>query len=712
VATHIEDYIEGAHGPLEDVAGVADRYLNRELSWLDFNARVLSLADRPDVPLLERAKFLAIFSTNLDEFFQVRVAGLKDQEAAGLGTVSLEGKSPTEQLAAIRARLEGLLTHQSRIFLHEVVPLLADAGIRLSNWEELDEDDTAHLIDEFEQRIFPVLTPLAVDPGHPFPYISNLSLSLAVMVRDPDSGQRRFARVKVPDLLPRFVVLPDGERFVPLEQVIAARLSSLFPGMEIESHHAFRVTRNADLTLEEEEADDLLSAVEVELRRRRFGRAVRLEVPVGVDEEILTLLLRELDLEDDDVYPTDAPLDLSGLWNVWKLARPDLKDPPWKSVPPLRASNDDEPLDVFARIRAGDVLVHHPYDSFTDSVSAFIRQAATDPQVLAIKQTLYRTSSDSPIVAALLRAQEAGKQVAALVEVKARFDEQANVAWARALEQAGVHVVYGMVGLKTHTKTALVVRQEPEGIRRYCHVGTGNYNEQTARIYEDFGLLTCDPDIGADLTQLFNYLTGYGRQERFRKLLVAPGPLRPTLAALIGREADAGAGGRIVLKMNSLVDSDMIDALYTASNAGVEIDLIVRGICCLRPGVAGLSERIRVRSIVGRYLEHSRVFYFANGDGPGRPAYYIGSADLMPRNLDRRVEAVIPIKDLALQERLQEVLDVNLADDVLSWRLLPDGSWRKVPTVVGVNTHEALQERARSRNKRQEADVVRARAAE
>jgi polyphosphate kinase len=533
-----------------------------------------------------------------------------------------------------------------------------------------------------------------------------------VMVRDPDTGLRRFARVKVPDLLPRFVVLPDGERFVPLEQVIAARLSSLFPGMEIESHHSFRVTRNADLTLEEEEAEDLLAAVEVELRRRRFGRAVRLEVQTGIDEEILTLLLRELDLGEEDVYATDAPLDLSGLWNVWALPRPDLKDPPWKSVPPLRAANDDDPLDVFARIRAGDALVHHPYDSFTDSVAAFIRQAAADPAVLAIKQTLYRTSSDSPIVAALIRAAEAGKQVAALVELKARFDEQANVAWARALEQVGVHVVYGMVGLKTHTKTALVVRQEPGGIRRYCHVGTGNYNEQTARIYEDLGLLTCDPEIGADLSQLFNYLTGYGRQERFRKLVVAPGRLRPTLASLIAREADAGADGRIVLKMNSLVDSDMIDALYDASCAGVDIDLIIRGICCLRPGVPGMSDRIRVRSIVGRYLEHSRIFYFANGDGPDRPAYYIGSADLMPRNLDRRVEAVVPVGDPALQQRLQEVLDINLSDDVLAWRLLPDGSWRKVPTVLGVNTHEALQQRAIERNRRQEAEVVRARGAE
>jgi len=694
VATHIEDFIEGAHAPLTDAPGDEDRYLNRELSWLDFNARVLSLADRADVPLLERAKFLAIFSTNLDEFFQVRVAGLKDQEAAGLGHISLEGHSPGEQLAAIRTRIEELLAHQSRIFLEEVVPGLAEAGIRLSDWDELDEEDTAYLVDEFEHRIFPVLTPLAVDPGHPFPYISNLSLSLAVIVRDPDTGQRRFARVKVPDLLPRFIVLPDGERFVPLEQVIAARLSSLFPGMDIESHHPFRVTRNADLTLEEEEADDLLAAVEVELRRRRFGRGVRLEVPRGVDDEILTLLCRELDLEGDDLYVTDAPLDLGGLWNVWQLPRPDLKDPPWKPVPALHSANDDEPLDAFARIRAGDVLVHHPYDSFTDSVAAFVAQAAADPAVLAIKQTLYRTSSSSPIVAALIRAAEAGKQVAALVELKARFDEKANVAWARALEQAGVHVVYGMVGLKTHTKTALVVRQEPEGIRRYCHIGTGNYNEQTARIYEDLGLLTCDPDVGADLTQLFNYLTGYGRQERFRKLLVAPGPLRPTLTSLIGQEAAAGTDGRIILKMNSLVDADMIDALYAASAAGVEIDLVIRGICCLRPGVPGLSERIRVRSVVGRYLEHSRIFYFANGEGPGRAAYYIGSADLMPRNLDRRVEAVIAVEDPALRDRLQEVLDINLADDVLAWELASDGTWHKVECVEGVSAQHRLADLA------------------
>ncbi|CAN5486010.1 hypothetical protein BH18ACT1_BH18ACT1_13710 [soil metagenome] len=450
----------------------------------------------------------------------------------------------------------------------------------------------------------------------------------------------------------------------------------------------------------------------MELRRRRFGRAVRLEVQEGIDEEVLTLLGRELDLGLEDLYISDVPVDLGGLWNVWSLPRPDLKDPPWRSVPALRTETEDEPLDAFARIRQGDVLVHHPYDSFTDSVAAFVRQAAADPNVLAIKQTLYRTSSASPVIQALIRAAEAGKQVAALVELKARFDEQANVAWARALEQAGVHVVYGMVGLKTHTKTALFVRQEPDGIRRYCHVGTGNYNEQTARIYEDLGLLTCDPEIGADLSQLFNYLTGYGRQERFRKLLVAPGPLRPQLAWLIGQEADARSEGRIVLKMNSLVDGEMIEALYAASAAGVEIDLIVRGICCLRPGVPGLSDRIRVRSVVGRYLEHSRIFYFANGDARGHPAYYIGSADLMPSNLDRRVEAVIPVQDSSLQDRLQEVLDVNLADDVLAWELLPEGHWRKVATVKGVNTHEALQERARERARRMEAEAVRVRAAQ
>ncbi|MDP9420737.1 MAG: RNA degradosome polyphosphate kinase [Actinomycetota bacterium] len=681
-------------------------YLNRELSWLDFGERVLARAEAPEVPVLERAKFLAIFGQGLDEFFQVRVAGLKDQVAAGLQALSPDGLTPEDQLLAIRARVAELLERQSEIFLHHVAPDLGAVGIHFSKWDELDDDDRKHLVEVFENQIFPVLTPLAVDPGHPFPYISNLSLNLAVMVRDPDTGERRFARVKVPNLLPRFVVMPDGERYVALEQVIAQRLAALFPGMVVESHDPFRVTRNADLTLEEDEADDLLEAVEVELRRRRFGRAVRLEVVEGIDEETLGLLVRELDLSDEDVYVTEGPLDLGGLWGVSALPRPDLKDEPFSSVtqPRLKGSEGDR-VDLFARIRAGDILVHHPYDSFTTSVAAFIRQAASDPDVLAIKQTLYRTSADSAIIQSLIRAAEAGKQVAALVELKARFDEEANVVWARALEKVGVHVVYGLVGLKTHSKTALVVRQEDEGIRRYCHIGTGNYNEKTARLYEDLGLLTCDPDIGADLTQLFNYLTGYGRQERFRKLLVAPGPLRPRLAELIANEARAPSGtGRITMKMNNLVDTEMIDALYEASRAGVEIDLVVRGICCLRPGVPGLSERIRVRSIVGRFLEHSRIFYFANGQAPGSPAWYFGSADLMPRNLDRRVEAVAPVEDPELRQRLQQVLDVNLADDELAWELGPDGTWSKVERVEGVNTHIALRQLAQARAGKRDQD--------
>jgi polyphosphate kinase len=692
VAAHIETLIEGTH-----IAGEAVRYLNRELAWLDFNARVLALADAPGTPLLERVKFLAIYGQNLDEFFQVRVAALKDQVAAGLGAVTPDGLRPDEQLDAIRDRVLELTRHDERIFQDEVVPALQDHGIQLLGWSDLGDDDRKELVEVFEQQVFPVLTPLAVDPGHPFPYISNMSLNLAVLVRDPLSNEQRFARVKVPDILPRFVALTDGVRYLPLEQLIAEHLHALFPGMEIVSHHPFRVTRNADLTLEEEEADDLLAAVEIELRRRRFGRAVRLEVNVGIDDEILALLVRELDLSEADVYVTSVPLDLGGLWGVWGLPRPDLKDEVFRSVTQTRLQAfEDEPVDLFARIREGDILVHHPYDSFTTSVAAFIRQAATDPNVLAIKQTLYRTSADSPIVAALIEAASEGKQVAALVELKARFDEKANVTWARALEQAGVHVVYGLMGLKTHTKIALVVRQDADGLRRYCHIGTGNYNERTARTYEDLGLLTCDPEIGADLSQLFNYLTGYGRQERFRKVVVAPGGLREWIAELIAREA-AVDGGRITMKMNSLVDPELIDALYEASRAGTRIDLIVRGICCLRPGVPGLSETIRVRSIVGRFLEHSRIYHFANGDGRGQPIYLIGSADLMPRNLDRRVEVLTPIDDVALQAQLQQVLDVNLADDELAWELQPDGSWRKVPRALGVHTHRALERLAGDR---------------
>ncbi len=675
----------------EDGWAGTSRLIDRELAWLDFNARVLSLADTASVPLLERAKFLAIFSQNLDEFFQVRVAGLKDQVAAGVGAGP--GHSPEEQLIAIRRRVEGLLVHQGRIFLDEVKPALADADIHLVTWDDLDELDRRFLGDMFDHEIFPVLTPLAMDPGHPFPYISNLSLNIGAWIRDPRDNARRFARVKVPDLLHRFVALPDSHVWIPLEEVVGRHLGALFPGMAVDAHAAFRVTRNADLTLEEEEADDLLEAVELELRRRRFGRAVRLEIDADMDAEMVRLLGQELGLDPNDIYRGNTPLDLGGLWALWSLPRQDLKDPPHKSVTQSRLEGKgDESVDLFACIRDGDLLVHHPYDSFTTSVTEFIRQAATDPQVLAIKITLYRTSSSSPIMAALIRAAERGKQVVALVELKARFDEQANVAWARALEDAGVHVVYGLVGLKTHSKTVLVVRQEPDGLRRYCHVGTGNYNERTARIYEDIGLLTCDPQVGADLSRLFNYLTGFGHEERFRSLLVAPGALRPRLLELIANEASMPPGrGRIVAKMNSLVDPAMIDALYEASNAGVQIDLIVRGICCLRPGIPGLSENIRVRSIVGRFLEHARIFCFANGKGVGVPAYYLGSADLMPRNLDRRVEVVISVDTPSLQDQLQEVFDINLADDELAWELHGDGSWTKVPTIKGVNTHERLQ---------------------
>ncbi len=692
------DVFQGAESP-----PAAPRYLNRELSWLDFNARVLALADDPSVPLLERAKFLAIFSQNLDEFFQVRVAGLKEQVLAGVGLTAPDGRTPAQQLLEIRERVEKLATLQSRTFLDAVAPALADKGVRFSTWEELDEDDEKFLVETFEQRIFPVLTPLAVDPGHPFPYISTLSLNLAVTLRDPSSGETRFARVKVPDLLPRFVVMPDGERFVSLEQVIAAHLDQLFPGMEVQSHDTFRVTRNADLTLEEEEAEDLLAAVEVELRRRQFGRAVRLEISDSITDEVLELLQRELGLGDDDTYRLAGPLDLGGLWAVHALDRPDLKDPVYQRVSQARLEKvEDERPDIFGVLRDGDVLVHHPYDSFRTSVEEFIRQASVDPHVLAIKMTLYRTSGDSPIVRSLIRAVERGKQVAVLVELKARFDESANIEWARALETAGVHVVYGLVGLKVHTKTALVVRDEPEGIRRYCHIGTGNYNSKTARVYEDLGLLTCDPDIGADLTQLFNYLTGYGRDVRYRRLIVAPQGIRPGLEALIANEARvarAGGAAAIAMKMNSISDPDMIDRLYEASEAGVEVDLLVRGVCCLVPGVPGQSERIRVRSIVGRYLEHSRIYRFANGAGEGQPHFLIGSADLMPRNLDHRVEALVAVEHPVHQQRLAEVIAVGLADDVLAWTLGPDGTWTHVPRGGTVEAHLRLQELAVGRGR-------------
>jgi polyphosphate kinase len=686
-----------------DVDGV-HRYINRELSTLAFNSRVLALAENVDLPLLERIKFLAIFCTNMDEFFQVRVAGLKDQQAAGISGTAPDGLSVSDQLATIRLEVEALSERRRAAFLDDILPRLADHAVRLADWDSLDADDRVWVRKVFVERIFPVLTPLAVDPGHPFPYISNLSLNLAVIVRDPVGGERRFARVKVPPVLPGLLAMPDGERFVVLEQVIAAHLGSLFPGMEIESHHPFRVTRNADLTLEEEDADDLLEAVEMELRRRRFGRAVRLELDASVTDEVRALLTRELDLLPEDVYDVAGPLDLTALWVVYNLDRPELKEEPFIPVTPARLTSvDSDVLDVFAAIRQGDILVQHPYESFAESVEAFITQASRDPNVLAIKQTLYRTSGDSAIVRALIRAAEQGKQVAALVELKARGDEAANIGFARALEQAGVHVVYGLVGLKTHSKTSLVVRQEGDGIRRYCHIGTGNYNSSTARMYEDLGILTASPEIGADLTDLFNYLTGYSRRVEYRRLLVAPTMLRPHMLERIERETDLGSRGHITWKLNNLVDSGIIDALYRASQAGVRIELVVRAICCLRPGVPGLSDNIRVRSIVGRWLEHSRIFYFGAADGE----YLLGSADMMDRNLDRRVEALVPIGAPELQARLREILDLDLADDTRAWELDAEGTWHKVPTVAGVNAQHALQELAIARSRRRrEAEVL------
>jgi len=673
-------------------------YLNRELSWLDFNARVLALAEDDNVPLLERAKFLAIYSQNLDEFFQVRVAGLKDQVAASIAATSPDGRTPAQQLLDIRDQVDGLNARALAIFTDAIVPGLRANGIVFSRWDELDDDDRKHLDEVFEERIYPVLTPLAVDPGHPFPYISDLSLNLAVIVRDPVTRARRFARVKVPLLLPRFVVTPDGERFVPLEQVIAAHLDTLFPGMDIEGQFPFRVTRNADLTLEDEDAEDLLIAVEFELRRRRFGRAVRLEVDESMTDEIRELLQRELDVDDDDVYQHEGPIDLGGLWSVHGVDRPELRDPVWVPITQSRlASDDDEHVNFFRELRKGDVLVHHPYSSFATSVEEFIRQASVDPKVLAIKMTLYRTSGDSSIIHSLIRAAERGKQVAALVELKARFDEANNIEWARELEKAGVHVVYGLVGLKIHTKTTLVVREEQDGMRLYCHVGTGNYNPKTARLYEDIGLLTCDPEIGSDLTHLFNFLTGYARDVNYKKLLVAPHDLRPRLTELIEHEMQAEGERRLTFKMNSLVDPELIELLYRASQTGVQIELIIRGICCLRPGVPGLSDNIRVRSIVGRYLEHARIYRFAHGAADGGPVHYIGSADLMPRNLDRRVEALAPVTDPDLRDQLDEIIDIQLADDIQAWVLGADGTWHKDDQGGRVDSHRRLQELALAR---------------
>jgi polyphosphate kinase len=653
------------------------------------------MAEDPRLPLLERVRFLAIFSQNLDDFFQVRVAGLKEQVLAAVAVASPDGMSPLDQLKAIRSRVEGLVERQVSLYNSGIVPALAESGIEIIRADEVSKKELSQLHSVFRQQIFPVLTPLAVDPGHPFPYISHLSLNLAVTVRDPQRREQHFARVKIPPVLPRFIPLGEETRYVPLEDVIALHLQALFPGMDVIAHHPFRVTRDGDLDDVDSDAEDLLAAIQTELRRRRrHARVVRLEIETGMSAEVLELLTRELELQPTDVYQCQGLLDLGSLSALWQLDRPDLKEEPWTPAtqPRLRGIGAEVP-DLFAVLHAGDVLAHHPYDSFATSVEAFIDHAASDPNVLAIKQTLYRTSGPgSPIVRALIRAAESGKQVAALVELKARGDEQANIAWARALEEANVHVVYGLVGLKTHAKVTLVVRREGNRIQHYVHVGTGNYNPSTAHGYEDVSLLSADPELGADVTEMFNLLTGYSRQHRYRKLLVAPSSLRTGITQLIEREAKHG--GRITIKVNNLIDPDIIDALYSASQAGAQVDLIVRSMCSLRPGVPGLSERIAVRSIVGRFLEHSRIFRF--GGGP-QPDYYLGSSDIMQRNLDRRVEAVVPVTDLKLCARLAEIFEIALADDVLAWGLGPDGSWQKVQTEHGINSQRRFQELALER---------------
>ena len=674
------------------LARAPERFANRELSWLEFANRLLDLADDARQPLLERVKFLAIFTEGLDEFFQVRVAGLEDQVAAGLRTRSPDGLGPGEQLAAIAARVTGLVARQSRIFAEGVEPRLAGAGILLADWDGLGQADRAHLDEVYLRTIFPVLTPLAVDQGHPFPYISNLSLNLVLRVVDPTTAEQRVARVKVPPLLPRLVALPDGARYVPVEQVIAAHLDTLFPAMDIAEHHVFRVTRNADLSVDEGDAQDLLAAVELVLHRRRFGQAVRLEVAAGIPDDLLAMLVAEVDVPADNVFVSDVPLDLGGLRDLAGLDRPDLAPEPWVPLVPSRLAGG---ADLFGVLAEGDVLLHHPYESFAASVEAFVEQAAADPDVLAIRQTLYRTGTDSPIVAALIRASQAGKQVTAVVELQARFDERANIAWARALEEAGVQVVYGLARLKTHSKMSLVIRREGDATRRYCHVGSGNYNSVTALTYEDVGLLTADPDVGADVAEVFNLLTGAGPDLQLRRLIVSPVTTRDEVIEAIDGEAAAGPGGRIVLKTNGLTDPDVIDALYRASAAGCPVDLVVRGRCSIRPGVPGLSEHIRVRSVVGRFLEHSRLFRFG-GDG-GRPLrIWFGSPDMMERNLDRRVEAVVPVVDPDVQRRLVAILDDALRDEANSWVLAADGAWtRAAPTGPGEGPGFSLQDHCR-----------------
>jgi polyphosphate kinase len=674
-------------------------FFARQLSDLDFNDRLLDLVADTEIPLLERVKFLVLFSERIDEFFQVQVAGLRRQVVAGIKNLALNGSKPDRLLTDVRASLERMVRRQEALLLDDVGPALKLKGIELCDWDSLDGGDHAYLHEVFERLILPVVTPLTVDPSHPFPYISNLSLNVGVEVRSRKDDASRFARVKVPPNVARLLPLPGGDRFVPLEQTLAAFIDELFPGMDVGEPCIFRVTRDADLALDDDAADDLLLALQEELRRRRFLPVVRLEIDSRTSEDPVERLTEELGLGPDDVYRFAGPLGLDCLWAIYALDRPELHDEPWTPlVPPAFTSVErEEDSSIFSVLDRQDVLVHHPYDSFSASVEELMNEAADDPHVLAIKQCLYRTSGDSPVVAALVRAAEHGKQVAVLVEVTARFDEEANIGWARALEEAGAHVIYGLMGLKTHAKTTLVVRQEGEAVRLYCHVGTGNYNPKTARMYEDLGVLSSRPALGADVTRFFNYITGFSQPPRYQELVTSPGGIRDRVVDCIDEQAMFGPDGRIVIKVNGLDDVAIMEALYRASQAGVPIDLIIRGICCLRPGVPGLSETIHVRSIVGRFLEHSRILRFGGGaNGPA--SYYIGSADLRRRNLDRRVEAMIPVADPAAVTQLEEILQLNLADDTQSWSLDARGHWHRIPKVVGVNTQKSLEVAALERS--------------
>ncbi len=675
----------------------SERFSNRELSRLEFGVRLLDLAENDALPILERVKFVAIFADMIDEFFQVRVVSLEDKVAAGVHTPSIDGMRPREQLDAIRQSVISLVNRQDRLVIDILIPTLALSNIEIVRFHELDDEDQKYLDDYFEKNVYPVLTPLAVDPAHPFPMISNLSLNIAVSVVDKTTDEERSARIKVPSSLPRFLMVSNN-KFCLLEELIMENLDRLFPGMEIGRADLFRVTRNADLTLDEDEADDLLVALEIELRRRRFGEALRVEIQEGMDKDFLDLLVAQLEIDRSNVYITDAPLGLHDLWSLYALDRPELKGESWSPITPKRLLDGDHVGDIFSAIRDGDILLHHPYESFADSVEGFIAQAANDPQVIGIKQTLYRTSGDSPIVASLVKAAERGKQVVAIVELKARFDEAANIEWAKALEDAGVHVVYGIAGLKTHGKTALVVRQEGSATKRYAHIGTGNYNGKTARIYEDYGLLTCDDEITSDVGELFNYLTGFSRHIAYEKLVVSPVSTRNEILKQIKNQKELGSEGKISIKVNGLTDPAIIDEIYEASHAGVQIRLQVRTLCSLRPGVPELSENIAVQSLVGEFLEHSRVFIFGKKDSKHFTVLF-GSADLMERNLDRRVEVTVPVDDPMLRDEIVGNFDISWSDDLYTWVLGTDRRWRRLQPVNNISAQKIFKARMFQRSR-------------